>query len=132
MLARITPTDIMTPFNNAYSHGVVIPPNASVLFVSGQIGALPNGDVPTDGSEQARNVWRNVMAVVQAAGMGVEHIVKLTAYIVDPAVYPAYAAARNAALGDREPPASTAIIVPQLISPDWKIEVEAIAALPAS
>ena len=128
MLEKITPDGIMKPFNNAYSHGVVIPANARVLHLSGQIGARPDGTVPEDGHEQAENVWKNVLAVVRGAGMDVADIVKLTAYIVDETIYPSYAAARSRDLGDITPPASTAICVPRLILPEWKIEVEAIAA----
>jgi len=131
VLEKLVPADVMAPFNNAYSHAVVIPPNARVLHLSGQIGALPDGSVPEDGNEQAENVWRNVVKIVRAAGMDVGDIVKLTAFIVDETVYPAYAAARNRDLAGIEPPASTAIIVPCLLLPEWKIEVEAIAATTA-
>ena len=48
MLQKIVPETIMQPFNNAYSHGVLIPPNARVLHLSGQIGARPDGVVPDD------------------------------------------------------------------------------------
>ena len=56
MLQKIVPEDMMQPFNNAYSHGVVIPSNARTLYTSGQIGARPDGTLPADGAEQARNV----------------------------------------------------------------------------
>jgi enamine deaminase RidA (YjgF/YER057c/UK114 family) len=128
MLEKLVPDTVMQPFNRAYSHGVVIPANARVLHISGQIGARLDGTVPDDGAEQAENAWRNVVAVVRAAEMDVGDIVKLTAYVVDEDVYPAYAAARNRDLAGIEPPASTAIIVPRLLLREWKIEVEAIAA----
>ena len=128
MLQKIIPEGIMQPFNNAYSHGVLIPPNARVLHLSGQIGARPDGVVPEDGEEQADNVWRNVMAILAAADMTAKNLVKITAYIVDEAVFPFYAAARQRNLGGIEPPASTAVYVPRLVLPEWKIELEAIAA----
>jgi 2-iminobutanoate/2-iminopropanoate deaminase len=128
MLQKIVPEGIMQPFNNAYSHGVLIPPNARVLHLSGQIGARPDGVVPEDGEEQADNVWRNVMAILAAADMTAKNLVKITAYIVDEAVFPFYAAARQRNLGGIEPPASTAVYVPRLVLPEWKIELEAIAA----
>ena len=128
MLQKIVPEGIMQPFNNAYSHGVLIPPNARVLHLSGQIGACPDGVVPEDGEEQADNVWRNVMAILAAADMTAKNLVKITAYIVDEAVFPFYAAARQRNLGGIEPPASTAVYVPRLVLPEWKIELEAIAA----
>lgn len=128
MLQKLVPDTIMQPFNNAYSHGVVIPPNARVLHLSGQIGARPDGVVPEDGEEQAENVWKNVMAILSAADMTASNLVKITAYIVDETVFPFYAAARQRALGGIEPPASTAVFVPRLVLPEWKLELEAIAA----
>lgn len=128
MLQKIVPEGIMQPFNNAYSHGVVIPPNSRVLHLSGQIGARPDGVVPDDVEEQAENVWNNVMAILRAADMTASNIVKITAYIVDEAVFPFYVAARIRNLGGIEPPASTAVFVPRLVLPEWKLEMEAIAA----
>ena len=128
MLQKLVPEDMMQPFNNAYSHGVVIPPNARTLYTSGQIGARPDGTLPADGAEQARNVWVNLLSVIRAAEMDVADIVKLTIYVVDEAVFPVFAEERRRILGDIKPPAATAIYVPRLILPEWKIEVEAIAA----
>lgn len=127
MNSPINPGGIMPPFNNAYSHGVVIPPNAHVLHTAGQIGARPDGTVSTDIAEQAEQLWQNLLAIVRGAGMEVTDIVKLTAYVVGTENYPAYAAARVRHLGDHKP-ASTAICVPALLKPEWLIEVELIAA----
>ena len=128
MLEQIVPSEIMQPFNNAYSHGVVIPAGARVLHISGQIGARADGSVPEDGTEQAALAWNNVMAIVAGARMEVGDIVKLTAYIVDDSIYPSYAELRNKTFAGKPPPAATAICVPRLVLPEWKIEVEAIAA----
>jgi len=127
MNSPINPGGIMPPFNNAYSHGVVIPPNARVLHTAGQIGARPDGTVSTDIAEQAEQLWQNLLAIVRGAGMEATDIVKLTAYVVGTENYPAYAAARVRHLGDHKP-ASTAICVPALLKPEWLIEVELIAA----
>lgn len=128
MLRKLNPPSIMTPVNNAYVHGVLVPRGAEVLHVSGQIGADPAGVVPADPVAQAENAWSNVMAVIREAGMGASDIVKLTAYIVDEAAFPPYAAARNRDLGEGNRVAATAVYVPRLVRPEWKIEIEAIAA----
>ncbi len=127
MNSPINPDGIMPPFNNAYSHGVVIPPHARVLHTAGQIGARPDGTVSADIGEQAEQLWQNLLAIVRGAGMEVTDIVKLTAYVVGTGNYPAYAAARARHLGEHKP-ASTAICVPALLKPEWLIEVELIAA----
>lgn len=128
MLRRINPKNIMAPVNNAYVHGVLIPAGAEVLHISGQIGADPDGNVPSDPGEHAENAWANVLAVVREAGMDTTHIAKLTAYIVDEAAFLPYAAARNRDLGEGSRVAATAVYVPRLVRPEWKIEIEAIAA----
>lgn len=127
MNTRVNPAGIMPPFNNAYSHGVVVPPNARVLHTAGQIGVRPDGSVPAAIEEQAEQLWQNLVAIVRDAGMEVTDIVKLVAYVVGTENYPAYAAARVRHLGDHKP-ASTAVCVPALLKPEWLIEVELIAA----
>jgi enamine deaminase RidA (YjgF/YER057c/UK114 family) len=124
---RINPAGIMPPFNNAYSHGVVIPPNSRVLHTAGQIGVRPDGSVPAAIEDQAEQLWQNLVAIVREAGMEVGDIAKLTAYVVGTENYAAYAAARVRHLGEHKP-ASTAICVPALLKPEWLLEVELIAA----
>jgi enamine deaminase RidA (YjgF/YER057c/UK114 family) len=127
MNTPINPSTIMAPFNNAYSHGVVIPPNARVLHTAGQIGVRPDGSVPASIEEQAEQVWQNLVAILHGAGMDIGDIVKLTAFVVGDENYPAYAAARVRHLGDHKP-AATAFCVPRLLKPEWLLEVELIAA----
>lgn len=123
----INPADIVAPFNHAYSHGVVIPPQSSVLHVSGQIGVRPDGSVPTSAEEQAEQVWVNLRAILRDAGMAIDDIVKVSAYIVGEHTFAVYAAARARHLGSHKP-AATAFCVPQLLKPEWLLEVELIAA----
>jgi len=127
MNSNINPADIVTPFNNAYSHGVVVPPGARVLHTAGQIGLRPDGSLPADIEGQAEQIWQNLLAILRDAGMGVTDIVKLTAFVVGSENYPAYAAARTRHIGSHKP-ASTAICVPALLKPEWLLEVEMIAA----
>lgn len=123
----VNPTDIMAPLNNVYSHGVVIPAGARVLHTAGQVGARPNGIVSPRIEDQAEQLWENLLAIVRDADMRVSDIVKLTAYVVGVENYAAYASARARHLGEHKP-ASTAVCVPQLLKPEWLIEVELIAA----
>lgn len=125
-MKRLNPATIAGPFG-AYAHGVEIPANARQLHVSGQVGVRPDGGVGDTVAEQSKTVWENIRAILAEAGMDMGDIVKMTAYLIDPADLPDYAAARNAALGDARP-ASTLLFVPVLLKPDWKVEVELIAA----
>ena len=127
MLEKLNPPDSVRPFNDAYHHVVVIPPNARIAHVAGQVGLDPSGQLPATLEAQADQAWANVIAALRVAGMGPENIVKITAYLIDTADYPAFAAARTKAIGDARP-ASTALLVKQLLKPEWRFEIEAVAA----
>ncbi len=51
-----------------YSHGVEVPAGTRLLFVSGQIPERPDGTVPDGFEAQCEAAWRNVLAVLAAAG----------------------------------------------------------------
>ena len=130
MLERFNPDSIITPVNNAYHHAVVIPPNSRILYIAGQVGLRKDGSLPDTLEGQAEQAWQNVMACVHGAGMSAQNIVKITAYLIDVADYGAFAAARTRHLGESRP-ASTAILIKGLLKPEWKFEIEAVAAAPA-
>lgn len=126
-LQKLNPNHIIEPFNNAYHHSVVIPPNSRILHTSGQIGLRPDGSISDDPAEQADQMWFNLMACIEEAKMGPDDIVKITAYLVNLSDYQCFASARTKYLGDSRP-ASTAILVKGLVKPEWRFEVEAVAA----
>ncbi len=108
-----------------YSQAVEVLGATRTLYVSGQVGAEPDGTIPENVASQARLAWRNVEAQLRAAGMGLDNLVKVTTILPDAADIAASRAARIAALGDRRP-AST-LMIAGLANPAWKIEIEAIA-----
>ena len=120
------PKDIAAPIS-LYSHGVEVSPGARWLVVSGQIGVDSNGEMGVDVASQSDNVWKNISAILRAAGMEITDIVKMTAYLLDANDLPDYGAARGRYLGDHRP-ASTLIYVSGLAKPDVRVEVEVIAA----
>ncbi len=110
-----------------YSHGVEISPNARWLYVAGQVGTKPDGTIDAEIEGQAEQAWRNVLATLEGAGMGVHHLVKVTSF-TRPRDIPAYAKVRDKHLGDMRP-ATTLLVVQGLARPNYLIEVEATAAL---
>jgi enamine deaminase RidA (YjgF/YER057c/UK114 family) len=94
------------------------------ILVSGQVGVDASGKLAADQHAQA---FANVVAALEAAGLGLEHLVKLTVYVTAAAEVAAYRKARDAALQGREV-ASTLVIVAGLVHPDFVVEIEAIAA----
>jgi 2-iminobutanoate/2-iminopropanoate deaminase len=126
MLKRFDPEGVPAPLT-AYSHGVVVPEGWKQLHVAGQIGAEPDGTVPDDPGRQAELCFANVLAVLDAEGMGPQNVVSLTTYVVGPENLLAVRNAFIAALGDVKP-ASTLVFVQALASPKLKVEIQAVAA----
>jgi enamine deaminase RidA (YjgF/YER057c/UK114 family) len=125
-MRTIMPETISPPLAN-YSHAVEVPPNARLLYVSGQVGVAPDGTVPASCAEQAEACFANLLAILAEAGMGPADLVRLNTYLIDPADRAAYGAARDRHVA-APPPASTLVVVRALARPEFKIEIEAIAA----
>jgi enamine deaminase RidA (YjgF/YER057c/UK114 family) len=125
MLRRITPKTISPPLAN-YSHAVEVPANARWLYLAGQVGITPDGTVPSSCAEQAEACFANILAILAEAGMGPGDLVRLNTYLTDAADRAAYGAVRDRHVAP--PPASTLVVVRALARPEFKIEIEAIAA----
>ena len=110
-----------------YSLGAEVPPNARVLYVSGQIGLDSRGKLQPTFEKQALQAWKNIGQVLKAAGMGYKDIVKLTSFITDARYIAANRAARDQFIGDPYP-ASTLLVVQGLADPAMLVEIECVAA----
>ena len=126
MLEHYNPKTVAPPFSR-YSHGVEAPANARWLHVSGQVGVTPEGKVLDGAEAQIEQAWRNVLSVLEAAGMGPRDLVKVTTFLINRADLPTARAVRDRMLQGAEP-ASTLLFVAGLASPEWQVEIEAIAA----
>jgi enamine deaminase RidA (YjgF/YER057c/UK114 family) len=127
MLKALNPANIAPPAGK-YQHAVEVPAAARTLFISGQIGLRPDGKLAHGIEAQADAVWANLKAILAEAGMTYADLVKVTIYLVDAADIVPSRAARDRALGPVRPPASTLAVIKALASPDYLIEIEAIAA----
>ncbi len=121
------PATIAKP-TGRYQHAIEVKAGARTLYLSGQVGNLPDGTIPQTIEAQAAAVWANIGAILAEAGMGFADLIKITILLTDKAYILPSRAARDNALGDIRPPASTLMIVSALASPDFMIEIEAIAA----
>ena len=130
MHVPLNPIDIHPPFA-PYSHGVELPPGQRLVFCSGQLGIAADKTVPADCQGQARLCFDNIRAILREAGMGLEHIVRINAYVSGREHLAAYMAVRNA-LFSAPLPASTLMIVSGFARPEFVVEIEAIAAGPAA
>lgn len=122
---KLNPATIAAPAG-AYSHGVIAPASGEWLYISGQVGMLPDGTTVAGFVEQARVAWSNLVAILKAANMSVEDLVKVTTFITDAGDVKDLRSVRAPFLGDARP-ASTLLIVKALAGPEWLIEVEAVA-----
>ena len=64
-----------------YSQGMDI---GSLVFTAGQLPINPEtGEVPTDIAAQTRQCLENIKAILEAAGSGMDKVVKATIFIAD-------------------------------------------------
>jgi 2-iminobutanoate/2-iminopropanoate deaminase len=126
---RHTPASVAAPFG-PYSHAVEVPGGSRLLYISGEVGVLADGTVPETIEAQAEACWRNIIAILVDAGMGIQDLVKITTYLVRPEDVRVAGAARARHFGEARPGSAT-IIVKALVDPAWLIEIEAVAAATA-
>ena len=126
MTKTYCPDTVAPPFSN-YVHAVEAPRNARWLYVSGQIGITSDGSVADDFTGQAEQAVRNVIAILEEAGMAVTDIVRVNTYLTDSADIGNYRGIRDRMLNDHAT-ASTMLVISALAAPQFKIEIEAVAA----
>ena len=126
MTKRVIRTDqAPAPFQGApYSQGIA---NGGFVFVSGQLGVDAGGSMVEGGiSEQTEQVMKNLSAILEAAGMSLENVVKATIFLVDLGDFQAMNEVYARYVGD-EPPARATFQVAALPS-GALIEIEVTAA----
>jgi len=109
-----------------YSQGLDIAKFSRLLFVSGQIPETADGEVPADFEAQCRQVWANIMAVLEEADLGLDNLVKVTTFLTDRSQAEANGRVRREVLGERRP--ALTVMVAQTLESPWLLEIEAIAA----
>jgi len=103
-----------------------------MVFVRGQIGQ----DLDTsesvavgDAAGQAEKAMANIAMLLEEAGSELEHICKITIYLIDPRYRePVYRTVGRWLKGVH--PVSTGIVVSALARPEWLVEIDAIAVIP--
>ncbi|MDA1057373.1 MAG: RidA family protein [Proteobacteria bacterium] len=115
-----------------YSNGIAA--EGRFLFVAGQIGWDEQRNlVGPDFIDQLRQALINIRAVLEAAAVGPEGLVRLTWYVTDIADYRARVAEVGTVYRDvlgKVFPAMAVVAVSELVEPGAKVEIEATAVLP--
>jgi len=126
VLRHLLPKRIRVPFAR-YSHAVEVPTGARWLLCSGQLGISASDEIPEAAEAQAVLCFEAIGACLAEAGMSFADIVRINAYVTDRAHMAPYMAVRDRYVV-LPPPASTLMIVSGFTQPEFKVEVEAIAA----
>jgi 2-iminobutanoate/2-iminopropanoate deaminase len=111
-----------------YSPGMAL---GDLVFVSGQgatdpaTGQLAGLDVET----QTEQVFRNISAILAAAGTDLSHVLRCGVFLVDMRDFAAMNAVYARVFGEHRP-ARTTVAVASLPHPGLRVEIDAVACLP--
>ena len=110
----------------AYSQGVQW---ERLVFTAGQVGLDPATGQPAPGGvrEQTRQVLQNVQAILEAAGTGLDKVIKTTCFLADINDFGAFNEVYREFF-PTDPPARSTVQVG--LVPPWLVEIEAVAVRP--
>ena len=129
-MEMLEPKDIAPPFAR-YAHGVVVPEGQRLIFTSGQLGLAGDGTIPEDEGAQADICFANVDSILAAGGAARRDGVRINAFVTDRSFMAGYMAALDRWLAEvTRLPASTLVIVSGFTRPEFKVEIEVVAAVP--
>lgn len=126
MFKFLAPKSIKPPFAR-YSRGIEVPPGKRLVLCSGQVAIAPDDQIPEDAGAQAELCFQNIEAILGEAGLGLSDIVRINTYVTDRAFLRPYMDVRDR-LFTSPAPASTLMIVSGFARPEFKVEIEVIAA----
>lgn len=124
------------PAQGLYSHATRVPAGPTV-HIAGQLAVGKDGEVvgKNDFEKQMRQVFSNLGDVLSGLGLGYNHVIKFTTYLVHSQDIETFMRVRAELFpklfgGNKFPP-NTLLMIDRLVKEDFLIEVESIAtALP--
>jgi 2-iminobutanoate/2-iminopropanoate deaminase len=117
--------------NGHFSQATAIEARGKLVFISGMTARRPDGSIAGIGNieEQTRQVCENVKAAVEAAGGTLADVCRVDVYVRNIENFEIIHAVRREYFA-APLPASTMVEVSKMVSPDYLIEISAIAVLP--
>jgi enamine deaminase RidA (YjgF/YER057c/UK114 family) len=119
-----------------YSNGILAPAGGRLLFVAGQVGWDAAGRIVSDRFDtQFDRALANVLEVVAAAGGEARDLAQLTIFVTDKREYLAGLRALGRLYRERmgsHYPAMALVQVAGLVEDGAKVEIQAVAVLPAA
>jgi 2-iminobutanoate/2-iminopropanoate deaminase len=101
-----------------------------LIFVSGQGGTDPASGTIADGVEQqTEQCLRNVQTILEAAGSGLQHVLRCGVFLMDMGEFKTMNAVYARMFGDHRP-ARTTVQVAGLPGEGLRVEIDAIAYVP--
>jgi len=128
---HINPTGLVQ--NPAYTNVIVVIGQVKTVYIGGQDALDATGTIVGKGDlkRQTEQVFHNLQVALQAAGAGLEHIVKWNIYLLQgQSLQPAFEEFQRVWGRRPDPPAITMVFVAGLASPEILIEMDAIAVVP--
>ena len=121
------------PQNPAFTNVVVVTGPVRTIYIGGQDAVDATGQIVGVGDigAQTAQVFANMQTALEAAGAGLEHVVKWNILIVEgQPLEPGFAEFQRV-WGERaNPPVITAAFVSALANPEFLVEMDAIAVVP--
>jgi len=119
----ISTPDAPTPAGH-YSQAIV---HNGIVYVAGQVPIDPKTGEKKLGSieEQTLQVLRNLRAILEAAGSGLDNVVKTTVYVADMELWSEVNRVYASFFGDHKP--ARAIVPTKELHHGFKVEIEAVA-----
>jgi 2-iminobutanoate/2-iminopropanoate deaminase len=102
-----------------------------LLFVSGQGANDPATGkmVGPDIESQTEQVLKNIASILEAAGSGLQHVLRCGVFLTDITEFPKMNAIYARAFGENRP-ARTTVQVAALPAPGMRVEIDAVAYVP--
>ncbi len=119
------PASVPAPIGN-YALALGVPAGRGLVFVSGQVPEDLTGAIPPAFGDQCRLVWAHVRACLEAAGLTLQHIVKVNTYLTRREDAGTNSVIRQEILGAHQP--ALTVLVVGTLDPRWLLELEVIAA----
>lgn len=103
----------------------------NLVFVSGQAGRVPGSGqlAGADVESQTEQCLRNIETILEAAGSGLQHVVRCGVFLVDMREFPRMNEVYARVFGSHRP-ARTTVEVSALPGDGLRVEIDAVAVVP--
>ena len=130
MSKREVSSDLIRKPSGVFSQATVVEAEGRLVFISGMTARRPDGTIAGIGdiTAQTKQVCENIKAAVEAAGGTLDHVCRVDVYVRNMEHFDAIHKVRRDYFG-APAPASTMVEVAKMTSPDYLIEINAIAVV---